>query len=144
MTQQNNQALHWYEYAKQDLHTAEVLLKAEIYAQVCFHAQQVIEKLLKAYLIQSNTKPPRIHSIKELIKLCQDHENIVAMDIKALIIDAYYIPTRYPDSVIGNFEDSIPSVEDAEEALEIAKDFFEIFREDFKTKNVEDTKWKKY
>jgi HEPN domain-containing protein len=35
-------------------------------------------------------------------------------------LDSYYIPTRYPDAIVGSLEDGLPDEEDAREALEIA------------------------
>lgn len=36
---------------------------------VCFHAQQCIEKLMKALLIRIGVTPPRVHDLNELSRL---------------------------------------------------------------------------
>lgn len=36
----------WCAFAENDLETAEVLIREEIWNQVCFHAQQSVEKYL--------------------------------------------------------------------------------------------------
>jgi len=36
---------------------------------VCFHCQQAVEKLLKAYLISKNVEFGRIHDLETLLKL---------------------------------------------------------------------------
>jgi HEPN domain-containing protein len=37
-----------------------------------------------------------------------------------VVLDRFYIPTRYPDAIPGSLEDGMPSYSDAEEALAIA------------------------
>lgn len=39
---------------------------------VCFHAQQCIEKTIKAMLIQRKIAPPRTHDLVEIAKLLHD------------------------------------------------------------------------
>ena len=46
MKESNN----WFEFAKEDLIVAGASLKEEVYNQVCFHAHQGVEKMLKGYL----------------------------------------------------------------------------------------------
>jgi len=47
---------------------------------VCFHCQQVVEKLLKAYLVLRNVDFGRTHNLEFLLKLCskedQDFEKL--------------------------------------------------------------------
>lgn len=39
----------WVHFAEEDYLSAKVLFEEEIYNQVCFHAQQSVEKMLKAF-----------------------------------------------------------------------------------------------
>jgi HEPN domain-containing protein len=88
---------------------------------VCFHSQQCVEKLLKAVLHKENIDVPRVHSIVELVRKSENIlDGINAFRLKAAILDSYYIPTRYPDAIVGSLEDGLPDEEDAREALEIA------------------------
>ncbi|HBC87261.1 MAG TPA: DNA-binding protein [Lentisphaeria bacterium] len=41
------------------------------YDAVCFHSQQCIEKLLKAFLIKKNIIPPKIHDLAELCRMIE-------------------------------------------------------------------------
>ena len=59
----------WLEFARQDLQMAELAFHEGIYNQVCFHSHQCIEKCLKAELANMNKKPPRTHSIVDLLGL---------------------------------------------------------------------------
>lgn len=60
----------WLQKAENDwLNVQNNLASARIpWDTVCFHAQQTIEKLLKARLVQQGIVPPRIHDVAELIR----------------------------------------------------------------------------
>jgi HEPN domain-containing protein len=62
----------WTEKAEADFTTAIRELKAPEspnFDAVCFHAQQCIEKLMKALLIHHGAVPPRTHDLTELDRL---------------------------------------------------------------------------
>ena len=63
----NEDVQPWVEYAPVDLRAAEVLYDADLWGQTCFHAQQCVEKMLKAALIAHGKGYPRIHNIVELL-----------------------------------------------------------------------------
>ena len=44
-------------------------LTPEFYDAICFHAQQCIEKYLKAWLQEANIRPPRTHELNVLLHL---------------------------------------------------------------------------
>ncbi len=108
----------WIEFARLDVRAAEVMLKADLTAQACFHAHQAVEKILKA-LIQKNTgqPAPRIHGLQELLKhLTPDQQDRMAQAV-LMELDDYYIPTRYPDAIPGSLSEGLPSRSQAEEAV---------------------------
>jgi HEPN domain-containing protein len=62
----------WRSKAEGDFLTAQRELNAPEnpnYDAACFHAQQCIEKLMKAALIQHHVVPPKTHDLFELDKL---------------------------------------------------------------------------
>ncbi len=62
----------WIDKAEGDFSTAErefAVTCSPNYDAVCFHAQQCIEKLLKALMIKFKATPPRIHDLAELGRL---------------------------------------------------------------------------
>ena len=60
----------WLKYAKADLLVAEIDYYEDILLSLrCFHAQQAVEKAIKAVLIALKTKFPKTHVIGELIDL---------------------------------------------------------------------------
>lgn len=53
--------------------------KSPSYNAVCFHAQQCIEKLIKALLIDKSIMPPRTHDLLVLNGLLAEHD--VKLDV---------------------------------------------------------------
>jgi len=65
----------WVEKAEADFATAnrEILaVDPANYDAVCFHAQQCIEKLMKALLLRRNTIPPKTHDLAYLASLLEE------------------------------------------------------------------------
>ena len=65
-------AKEWTDKAEADFSTAARELKATEspnFDAVCFHAQQCVEKLMKALLIHLGAVPPRTHDLTELDRL---------------------------------------------------------------------------
>ena len=61
----------WLEKARSDLYATERLLDGNgPYDAACFHAQQAIEKALKALLALSGQPIPRTHDLDELQRTC--------------------------------------------------------------------------
>src|SRR5664280_107092 len=57
----------WLARAREDLQMAEALAKAELATWgVCYHAQQSLEKGLKALLVATGADPPRSHNLVRL------------------------------------------------------------------------------
>jgi HEPN domain-containing protein len=47
----------WLAFAREDLHMAELAMAETLWNQVCFHAQQGVEKALKAWLADRGETP---------------------------------------------------------------------------------------
>ncbi len=64
----------WVQKAEDDLKAAKVLMRADepITWIICFHAQQCVEKYLKAVLVYHGREYPRTHNIPALVNLCAD------------------------------------------------------------------------
>lgn len=86
---------------------------------MCFHCQQAVEKLLKAYLASRNVDFGKTHNLEFLLELCCKQDP----DFKNLNVgnlSFYAVEVRYPD------EFYMPSVAEAKECFNIAskaKDF---------------------
>ena len=112
----------WLRFARDDLHMAELALKDGLHNQVCFHAQQCAEKSLKAWLVHNDESVPRTHRMADLLTLVSADFLDEALEDRLLLLDRFYIPTRYPDALPGSLPDGLPEEKDALEALEVAKD----------------------
>ena len=115
-----SEAVDWIRFAREDLRVAEWAFSAQIYNQACFHAQQCVEKALKAWLCYQGTLPPRIHQLSLLLALLPDD---VLPDLRSdiTLLDRFYIPTRYPDALPSALPEGLPDAADAEEALNAAR-----------------------
>lgn len=81
---------------------------------VCFHCQQVVEKLLKAYLVSKNIDDfGKTHDLEGLIKLCSKQDTEFK-NLNVGNLTDYAVEVRYPE------EFYIPSIEEAKECFEIA------------------------
>jgi len=118
---------NWLEFAKNDLRAAELLLEDKIYNLVCFHAQQCVEKCLKAWLLSKDLSVPRTHRMADLLPLLPD-EIAEKLDNRLILFDQFYIPTRYPDAFPGILPEGLPDEEDAKEALELAHETMKVIR----------------
>lgn len=70
----NEYVKKWLIKANNDLKVAINLMKLsseEIVTEaICFHSQQAVEKLLKAYLITKNVEFGKTHNLEYLLELC--------------------------------------------------------------------------
>ena len=57
----------WLAFAREGLRVAELALNEGLYNQVCFHAEQCVEKVLKAWLAGKDKKIPRTHRMADLL-----------------------------------------------------------------------------
>ena len=110
-------ARQWVAKAENDLRNAQhtLLMGADCpFDTVCFHAQQCVEKYLKALLCSRAIDFPKIHDVGELIELLPpDLRPPVAVLDQEKLTDHATV-TRYP----GDWEPLLRS--DAEEAVAIA------------------------
>ena len=91
-------------------------------SSVCFHCQQFVEKLLKAYLISKGIEFERTHHLEFLKELCKKQDkDFDILDFGNLTM--YAVETRYPERFL------IPSVEEARRSFEIAQDVKEFVLE---------------
>ncbi len=116
----NEAAERWLTFAREDLRVAELVLEEGIFNQVCFHAQQCVEKALKAALASRGQVPPRVHSITDLLSFVQV-EYLAKLSDDLVLLDDFYIPTRYPDALPGTLPDGLPGRTEAEFALAVAR-----------------------
>lgn len=119
------EAKRWIVFAGEDLKMAELAFKEKIYNQVCFHSQQCVEKILKGFITFKGEIHPQAHKLVDILsKVGKSPFDDLKDEI--LLLDRFYIPTRYPDALPGMLPEGLPSEKDAMESLEISKKVFEI------------------
>lgn len=89
----------WLDKADADLGLGRVALAAGYIEHTCFLMQQCMEKALKGYLLDKTGAYPRTHTLIQLLAECiRLDATFASFRADCLIVDRYYIPTRYPDS----------------------------------------------
>jgi HEPN domain-containing protein len=101
LEKQHQEALRWLKTAEEDLGAARGLRSLKKYSHACFLAQQCGEKALKA-LWYALGHDPWGHSIQKLIMDMPDKaakQQLKSHLEAGVILDRYYIPTRYPNGL---------------------------------------------
>jgi HEPN domain-containing protein len=101
-----DEAKIWLEYANENLASAQVLLDHGLFNPCLQNAQQSVEKMLKALLIEAGIKARRTHGIGELVAvLANVRMKIPVTDEEADLLDSIYLPSMYPlGSALPDFE----------------------------------------
>jgi len=89
----------WLTKAKRDLDDAVVGHHHGIHTDTtCYFGHQVGEKALKSYLLYKGLKfLPHIHILPALLSMCEEKDkNFAKLKKHCLILNKYYIETKYP------------------------------------------------
>ena len=87
----------WLEFARSDLELAKVGDRPGIRLEsLCFHAQQAVEKSLKAVLLARHVPFPRTHNLSALVDLLPAHLDVPAEVDGAVKLSDYAVTARYP------------------------------------------------
>ncbi len=117
----------WMNDAKEERETATILLDHGKFKGACYHAQQCVEKCLKALILEKGKKPEKSHDI---IKLLND-VSLSGYDISFPVDDAVFMNSiyrgRYPADE-GLLPHGEPSGDESGRAVRIAENVFEILR----------------
>lgn len=119
------ESTRWFTTAADDLDTAKILKEKGKFAHSCFHAQQAGEKAVKAlwFFLDSD---PWGHSIKKLIDDLENVDLSIYKSLKSLsrdgmVLDRFYIPTRYPNGLPDITPDVAFTDPDAETCINYAE-----------------------
>jgi len=108
---------NWLFRANEDILVIDSLVKAGIEnytSTICFHAQQAVEKYLKAFLAFHDVDFPKTHDVDYLLSECQKIDT-QHFRIELQSLNEFGVSVRYPDDFY------IPGVKETSEYVEIAK-----------------------
>ncbi len=121
-SKKKKESVRWLLQAEKDLDDARYNYKGKRFNIACFLAQQSAEKMLKAYLYEKGEHAVWGHSVADLVddslRYDKDFSKLFRM---AGPLDAYYIPTRYPDGLPGGIPANAFAEEDAKRAISLAE-----------------------
>jgi len=126
-----HEAQRWLDAAAEDLAAAKSLALAGFHAHACFSSQQCAEKAAKAawYLIGVT---PWGHSVRGLIEEFPDKDRFDVPDAlvrDAILLDRFYVPTRYPNGLPDLTPEKNYFPADSEQAIGLAERLWKVFRD---------------
>lgn len=119
----------WLEQAEADLHWAEHLRDHGAYHLACFLSQQVAEKALKGYLYAQGEETVPGRSVERLCARSSEYDETFAKERREWgVLDGYYLPTRYPNTLPESIPARVYSETAAREAVRLATEVVEFVR----------------
>ena len=108
---------HWLLHAKGDLALAKAAETPDVLLELlCFHAQQAVEKSIKAVLVSRGIQISKTHNVKTLIELLPADVPIHDDVMLAAKLTEYAVANRYP----GDETEAIGE-DEYEEAVRLAE-----------------------
>lgn len=130
MREPREEGHRWLEQAEEDLKWTHHLVREGAYHIACFLAQQVAEKALEAFLYAQGREIVLGHSVERLCHDAAQHDAGFATHAQRwAILDSYYVPTRYPNSLPGSIPAKVYTREAAEEAAQLASEIVAFVKE---------------
>lgn len=123
----------WLDFVRDDLESAEIMLREKKFNNVCYFSHQAVEKVLKAFLEHHKINPPHIHNLIDLLQHCGSiNQEIPKLLPKIRILNQFYIPTRYPVAPAGSTPKGMPDLTLAEKALIYAREIVDLVKTQIK------------
>ena len=115
----------WLIAASDDLEVVRRLIEDDdLTHMAAFHAQQCVEKCLKAIIEEKDLATIRIHSLRRLFGICKDYITFSDNELDIVIqLDSLYIEARYPGD-LGLLPNGKPSYLEAELFMNFAQEVF--------------------
>jgi len=103
MNPQFEECAEWVRKGKNDLLSARILLNHEtpVTDTACFHCQQAVEKLLKAYLVLRTVHFEKNHNLAYLLNICEK-QNAAFSEIReeTEALTPFAVEVRYPGGML--------------------------------------------
>jgi HEPN domain-containing protein len=117
-----NRAKDWLNQAENDFLWAKDSLERAYWSQICFTAQQIAKKSLKAIAMHRGALEVKSHSLVMIAAALDENGELERMGKR---LDQYYISARYPDAFAEGSPYQYFSEEQAREALGFARAFLD-------------------
>jgi HEPN domain-containing protein len=123
----------WLEAASMDIESIGYLIQDErLTGQVAFHAQQAIEKSLKALIEEHGDRVPKIHSLSKLFDICEVYIKLDPIEDLIIALDSLYLESRYPGD-FGLLPAGKPTIKQTQLFYNFAKDIFHLIKHHLET-----------
>ena len=123
------EGLRWFEQAEADRKGAQLLFDGESYHLACFISQQVAEKALKAFIYAQGEEFVVGHSVESLSRWAAEYDpDFEKLRPKVALLDGYYIPTRYPNSLPDSIPARVYTRHAAEDTMHMADQLLDLVR----------------
>lgn len=118
----------WFKIAEEDFKDMEIMRKAKRYRGAVFFAQQAVEKIIKAWVVEyKNQVPRKSHNIKLLLKDTGLNLNEIK-ELDANELTLAYTRVRYVDLSQQYYN----TKEQVDKILKIAKTIYQWIKDKFK------------
>lgn len=118
----------WVRVAEDEYSDSIILYEHNKYKGACYHAQQCVEKSLKALILEKGGEFKRVHDIVKLIEIAGTYGWQIAISIDdAVFLNSIY-KGRYPAEE-GLLPFGEPTMEDAKRAVEQAEKMITFLRQ---------------
>ena len=125
-----SEGLRWLEQAEADRNGAQLLFDGGSYHLACFVGQQVAEKAVKAFIYAHGEEFVVGHSVEALCRWAGEFdEDFEQLRQQIAPLDAYYIPTRYPNGLPDSIPAKVYTKPVAKEVLRMADLSLKLVRE---------------
>ena len=122
----------WLNLAQEDLIVLESIHNNELATGAAsFHAQQCVEKSLKAVLEEYAPRVPKIHDLNKLFHEVSNFLSIEFDEITVEKLNSLYIESRYPGA-FGFLPSGKPTLEDVSFFFKFAQNIFNSISEKLK------------
>ena len=118
-----NRYRDWLDQAERDLDRAAIDIQYEYWEWACFTAQQAAAKAVKALLMNQGFSAWG-HAITPMLRHLENVAVPGTLIENGQLLDAHYIPTRYPNSFAEGKPADYYNEQKAREAVHAATDIF--------------------
>ena len=117
--------LKWLEFAEADLLNCKLISDERLLTGIAaFHAQQIVEKSMKAVLEETDVPIPRIHNLQRLYGMVKPLMDLEINFDDLVILDSVYTNSRYPIG-LGALPSGKPTPEESKHLIDVAESIFE-------------------